>query len=176
MRVCVDACAYLCVCARSRACVRVCVYASMFGVCVYVLRVWVFVCVCIWQTSPLSSVRLRMQSSPGSADLHFLRWLTALHVNNNNICSAFILLPNNVLYFSPTEDGEGKFIFIFEFFKSTVERMNQRILQLITPPWKLKDQALKFITSKKSTQLVFINFYLSLLHVSTSKIYTIRLC
>ena len=75
-----------------------------------------------------------MQSSPGGADLHFLRWLTALHVNNNNICSVFILLPNNVLYFSPTEDGVGKFIFNFEMFKSTVEPMNERILQLISPP------------------------------------------
>ena len=75
-----------------------------------------------------------MQSSPGGADSHFLRWLTAPHVNNNNICSAFILLPNNVLYFSPTEDGVGKFIIIFEFFKSTVERMNVIIFQLISPP------------------------------------------
>ena len=75
-----------------------------------------------------------MQSSPDGAESHFLRWLTALHVNNNNICSAFILLPNNFLYFKPTEDGEGKFIFIFEFFKSTDERMNERILQLLSSP------------------------------------------
>ena len=70
----------------------------------------------------------------------FYRWLGAVHVMNNNICSAFILLSNNFLYFSPTEDGERKFIFIFEFFKSTVERINERILQLISPPRQLKDQ------------------------------------
>ena len=150
---------FVCVCARSRACVRacvcVCVCESVRSVPICFSRVWVFVCVSIWQTSLLSSLRLRMQSSPGGAESHFLRWLTALHVNNNNICSAFILLPNNVLYFSPTKDGVGKFIFIFEFFKSTVERINEIILQLISPPWKLKDQALRFITSKKYTQLVY---------------------
>ena len=69
----------------------------------------------------------------------YFRWLTAVHNDNN--CSAFIPLRDNLLYFSPTEDGEGKFIFIFEFFKSTVERMNERILQLIYPPRKLKSQA-----------------------------------
>ena len=151
---CVNGCVCVCVNARSvhacvRACVCVCVCEYVRCVRICFARVWVFVCVCIWQTSSLSSVRLRVQSSPGGADSHFLRWLTVLNVNNNNIC-AFILLPNNVLYFSPTEDGEGKFIFIFEFFKSTVERMNERILQLISPPWKLKDQALRFITSKNS--------------------------
>ena len=113
MRVCVGACAcvYLCVCvcvhARVHACVLACVCVCEYVRCVRICfaRVLLVVCVCIWQTSPLSSVRLRMQSSPGGADSHFLHWLTALHVNNN-ICSAFILLPNNILYFNHTEDGD----------------------------------------------------------------------
>ena len=42
----------------------------------------------------------------------FLRWLTALHVNNNNIYITFKPLPNIFLYFSPTEDEDAKFIFI----------------------------------------------------------------
>ena len=35
---------------------------------------------------------------------HFLRLLTALHVNNNNIFITFQPLPNIFLYFSSTED------------------------------------------------------------------------
>ena len=70
----------------------------------------------------------------------FVGWLTAVNNNNNN-CHAFIPLRNNVFDCSPTEDGERKFVFIFEFFKSTVERMTERILQLISPPRKLKGQA-----------------------------------
>ena len=60
------------------------------------------------------------------------RLLKAVH--NNNICSALITLLNNFLDCRPTEDGDGNFIFIFEFFKRTVERMNERILQVIFPP------------------------------------------
>ena len=79
------------------------------------------VCVCIGQTSSLPSVTLCMQSSPGGADSHFnFRWLADVHVNNNNY-SALIAIRNNFLNCSPTEDGDGKFICIFEFFKSTVE-------------------------------------------------------
>ena len=63
---------------------------------------------------------------------------------NNNICSAFIYLPNNVRYCTPTEDGDAKFIFIFEFLNSTVERMNERIL-LISPPQKLKGNARGYV-------------------------------
>ena len=75
-----------------------------------------------------------MQSPPGGADSYFnFRWLTDVHVNNNN-CNELIAIRNNFLDFSRTEDGDGKFIIIFEFFKSTVERMNDRILQLISPP------------------------------------------
>ena len=49
------------------------------------------VCVCIGQASSLRSVTLRMKSSPGGAESHFVRWLTAVRVNNNNICSALNL-------------------------------------------------------------------------------------
>ena len=94
--------------------------------------------ICIGQTS-LQSVTLRMQSSTWGAESHFFGWLPAVHKNNN--CSAFITLRNNFLYFRPTEDGERKFIFIFEFCKITVEQMNERIVQLIYPPLKLKVQA-----------------------------------
>ena len=89
-----------------------------------------YMCLCIGQTS-LTSVMRRMQSSTGGAESYFFRWLTAVHNNNN--CSAFIPLRDSLLSFSPTEDGECKFIFIFEFFKSTVERMNERSLQDISP-------------------------------------------
>ena len=40
----------------------------------------------------------------------FFRWLTAARVNNNNICGAFVPLPNSLLDCSPTEDGEAKFV------------------------------------------------------------------
>ena len=81
----------------------------------------VCVCLSVWvsflhvfaesQTSSLSSVRLRMQLTPDGADSHFIRWLTALHVNNN-IFITFKPLPNIFLYFSPTEDEDAKFVFI----------------------------------------------------------------
>ena len=74
-------------------------------------RVCVCVCFCIGQTPPVPLARLHIQSSPDGAYSHFLRWLKAVHVNNNNICS--------------TEDGDAKFIIIFEIVKSTVELMNQ---------------------------------------------------
>ena len=98
----------VCVCARSRACVRACVCVC---VCEYVRacmfsRVCVFYCVCLEQTS---SVMLRIQSSPDGADSHFIRWLTAFHVINNN-GSAVVPLPNNCLYCSPTEEDEEIFI------------------------------------------------------------------
>ena len=71
------------------------------------------ICVCIGQTLSFPSITLRMQSSPGGAESHFFRWLGAVHVNNNNICSAFILLSKNFLdCTSSTEDGEAHFIFI----------------------------------------------------------------
>ena len=77
-------CVCVCASARTREYVResVCV-VRIFGVCVSVLRVCEFLCVCIGKTSPLSSVRLLVQSSPGGAHSHFLRWLTAVLVNNN---------------------------------------------------------------------------------------------
>ena len=40
------------------------------------------------------------------------RFLTALHVNNNNIYITFKPLPNIFLYINPTEDEDAKFIFI----------------------------------------------------------------
>ena len=102
-------CMCVCVCARSRVCVCMHLYIDVCD-CLYACMLASNCCVCIGQTSPLSSVRLRMQSSPCSADSHFLRQLTAVHVNNN-ICSVFIYLPNNILYCTPTEDGDAKFIF-----------------------------------------------------------------
>ena len=93
-------CVFVCVCARARVCVFACISIVMC-VCLYECMLASNCCVCIGQTSPLSSIRLHMQSSPCSADSHFLRSLTAVHVNNN-ICSAFIYLPNNVLYCTPT--------------------------------------------------------------------------
>ena len=91
------------------------------------------ICICIGQTSSFPSVTLRMQSSPGGRESHFFRWLTAVHVNNNNICSAFIP-PNNFLDRSPTEDGEGQFILIcLNSLRAHLnERMNERILQHIS--------------------------------------------
>ena len=80
-----------------RACVFVCV-------CEYVLRVCAFVCVCLGQISLLTSLTLRIQSSPDGADSHFRGWLTAFHVINN--CSADVPLRNNFLYSSPTEEDE----------------------------------------------------------------------
>ena len=132
-------CVFVCVCACALACV--CSQHLYIDVCVCLIACMLAsnCCVCIGQTSPLSSVKLRVQSSPCSADSHFLRWLTAVHVNNN-ICSAFISLPNNVLYCTPTEDGDAK-LFFFEFLKCTVEPMNERIFQLISPSRKLKGNA-----------------------------------
>ena len=104
MCVCVRACALACVC--------VCVHLYIDAyVRLYACMLASNCCVCIWQTLPLSSVRLRMQSSPCSADSHFFRRLKAVHVNNN-ICSTFIYLPNNIRYCTLTEDGDAKFIFI----------------------------------------------------------------
>ena len=94
-------------------CVFVCVYeyvrcgvpcASMY-VRVCLARVRVFVCVCLGQISSLPSLSLRVQSSPDGADSHFLCWLTAFHVINNN-CSTVVPIPNNFLYCSPTEEDE----------------------------------------------------------------------
>ena len=112
---------------------RVCVGVSMFGVCVLCEYVWacmfsrvcVFYCVCLEQTS---SVMLRIQSSPDGADSHFIRWLTAFHVINNN-GSAVVPLPNNCLYCSPTEEDEGNFhlilISLFTSYISTVKLEDQ---------------------------------------------------
>ena len=137
--------ACVCVCAPTFACVYVCVSkcvcvcASMFGVCVCVCvlceyvcacmfgaRVC-FVCVCIWQTS---SVRLRIQSSPDGVDSHFLRWLTAVHVHNNTICSAFISLRNNFSITVLRKTEMTNLFLLFEFLKSTVERMKERFYNL----------------------------------------------
>ena len=124
---------FVCVCMRSRVCV--CMHLDI-DVCVYLYACMLPLncCDCIGQSSPLSSVRLRMQSSRCSADSDFLRWLTAVHMNNN-ICSAFIYLPNNFRYCTLTE--MRSLFCIFEFLKNAVERMNERILQLISSPRKL---------------------------------------
>ena len=152
--VCLYICVCVCVCLSSHACVFLCM-------CVFVCvcacaSVGVFACISILmcgfafthaclrvivlfmgQTSSLSSVRLHVQSSPCSADSHFLRRLTAVHVNNN-ICSAFIYLQTMFSIALLLKTEMRNLFFIFEFLKSTVERMNERILQLISPPRKLK--------------------------------------
>ena len=101
---------YVCVCtlACKRACVCMCVCVC---VCEYVLRVCAFVCVCLGQISSFPSLTLRIQSSPDGAYSHFLRWITAFHVINNN-CSADVPLSNNFLYCRPTKDDEGNFYLI----------------------------------------------------------------
>ena len=107
--VCVSKC--VCVCVRvCSVCARVCVCVVRVCVRVRLALVCVFVCVCIGHTS---SVRLRIQSSPDGAHSHFLRWLTAVHVNNNNICSAFISLRN---YFSITVLRKTEMTNLFLFF------------------------------------------------------------
>ena len=78
MPVCVCVCVCLCVCVFVCVCACVYVCACMFYACVDF-----FICVCIGQTSPLSSLRLRIQSSPVDADSHFLLWLTAVLGKNN---------------------------------------------------------------------------------------------
>ena len=92
----------------------------MFGVCVSCAsiclrvcleRVCVFECVCLEQTS---SVTLHIQSSPDGADSHFLRWLTAIHVINNN-CSAVVPLPNNFSLLQSYGRRWRKFLFNFNF-------------------------------------------------------------
>ena len=99
---CVFVCVCVCVCVRARVCVCVHLYIDVC-VCLYACIFTSNCCVCIGQTSPLSSVRLRIQSSPCRAASHFLRWLTALHVNNNN-CNAFIAIRNNIRYCTLTEE------------------------------------------------------------------------
>ena len=124
MSICVRACVacerlwYVCMCFCVREYVYMSIYVRVIGCMFLFYFIWtlkhtcMLVCVCIWQTSSLPSVRFRMQSSPGGTEAHFFRWLTAVHVINNNICSAFIPHPNNFLYCSATEDGEATFIFI----------------------------------------------------------------
>ena len=86
----------MCVCAVC-VCVRVCV-------CVYVCVCELFACVC------LDFIIVIIKASH-SIDIRW-RFLTALHVNNNNIYITFIRLPNIFLYISPTEEEDTKFIFI----------------------------------------------------------------
>ena len=105
---CVSKCVRMCVCVRVCS---VCMSCASICVCVCLACVCVFVCVCLGQISSLPSVTLRIQSSPDGADLHFLRWITAFHVINNN-CSAVVPLPKNFLYCSPTEEDDGNFYLI----------------------------------------------------------------
>ena len=99
MSVCVYMCIYVCVCML--------LYIVDVCICLYTCMLASNCCVCIWQTSPLSSARLRMHAI--DTRWRFLRWLTALHVNNNNIFITFKPLPIIFLYFSPTEDEDVNF-------------------------------------------------------------------
>ena len=119
MRVSFCACVYLYVCVCAHVCVCMHLYIDAC-VCLYACMLAFNCCACIGQTSPLSSVRIRMQSSPCSADSHFIRWLTAVHVNNNNCnavnnnnCNALIAIRNNIRCCTLTEDGDAKLIFYF---------------------------------------------------------------
>ena len=115
MRVSFCACVYLyvCVCARSRVCVCLHLYIDEC-VCVYACMLAPNCCVCIGHTSPSSSVRLHIQSSPCTSPCIriFNRWLTAVHVNNNN-CNALIAIRNNIRHCTLTEGGDKKLIFYF---------------------------------------------------------------
>ena len=96
--VCVRVCVYVCMCVSECVCICVCMCVCMW-VCVSF-----FACVCLDFIIVISKA------------LHSIdtRWcfLTALHVNNNNIYITFKPLPNIFLYISPTEDEDAKFIFI----------------------------------------------------------------
>ena len=74
-------CVFVSVCMWVPVCLCVCLFVCVC-VCVHVCMC-VRVCVCIGQTIPLSSVRLRIKSSPGGADSNFLRWPTSILVKNN---------------------------------------------------------------------------------------------
>ena len=91
-------CVFVCVYACALACVCVCMHLYIdVCLCLYACMLASNCCICIGQTTPLSSVRLRIQSSPCSADSHFLRWLTAIHVNYNNY-NSLIAIRNNIRY------------------------------------------------------------------------------
>ena len=85
------------VCVCSCVCVDVCVSKCVGEF---------FVCVCL---EPDFIIVISKASH--STDTRW-RFLTALHVNNNNIYITFKRLPNIFLYISPTEDEDAKFIFI----------------------------------------------------------------
>ena len=70
------------------------------------------------------------------------RFLTALHVNNNNIYITFKPLPNIFLYFSPTEDEDAKFIFILTSIRIHLNEWMKYFHKIIYPAWKLKCRAL----------------------------------
>ena len=109
---------YMCVCMR----VCVCVWCVFVCVCVYVcVCVCVCVCMCVCECMCVCKFFACIFLEPDfiiviSKASHAIdtrwRFLTALHVNNNNIYITFKPLPNIFLYFSPTEDEDAKFIFI----------------------------------------------------------------
>ena len=114
---CVCLSVHVCICVCVCACARVCLFAcTSILMCVFAfMHACLRLIVCLHRadiTIITSKASQHMHSSPCSADSHFLRWLTAAHVNNN-ICSASIYLPNNVLYGTPIEEGDAKFIFYF---------------------------------------------------------------
>ena len=102
--VCVCSCVCVCVCMCVYMCVYVCVYVC---VCVCVCVCEFFACICL---EPDFIIVISKASH--SIDTRW-RFLTALHVNNNNnIYITFKRLPNIFLYISPTQDEDAKFIFI----------------------------------------------------------------
>ena len=110
--ICVFMCVCVCVCLSSHACVFLCMCVFVC-VCMCVRAcISILMCLLDFMHAPLSSVKLRIQSSPCSAASHFLRWLKAVHVNNNN-CNALIAIRNNIRYCTLTEDGDVEIIFQF---------------------------------------------------------------
>ena len=101
---------YVCVCAVCVfVCACVCVCVCM---CVYVcVCACVSKCVCEFFACVYLDFIIVISKASHSIDI---RWpfLTALHVNNNNIYITSKLLPNIFLYIRPTEDEDTKFIFI----------------------------------------------------------------
>ena len=101
---------YVCVCGVC-VCVRVSVYVCVCEcMCVYMC---VSMCVCeFFACVCLEPDFIIVISKASHAIDTRWRFLTALHVNNNNIYITFKPLSNIFLYISPAEDEDAKFIFI----------------------------------------------------------------
>ena len=95
-------CIYVCVCML--------LYIVDVCICLYACMLASNCCVFLYMTN--ITIVISKASHAIDTRWRFLRWLTALHVNNNNIFITFKPLPNIFIYFSSTEDEDAKFIFI----------------------------------------------------------------